>query len=540
MNATLFLCLAGLAAVGATVCPCGQTTTAIDTAMASFNFTGACSIYNTAYQCNKACPDVQTSLTAYVGDVCVQGTSTVSPCGTELSSCVTDLMNANTAAADGQKTALCSDIATFFQCSNDALGRCSSKNSTATINQLVAAVSQLNMESGCDGACASQVGNCMAGVTKDVATPGGMNAQKFKDMCQKLNSATTCITPLKTTVCSGSQTKLTLAENMISKMAHRLSDLCDGSGNPTDCANGFISCGTPLQSITAQTACGVMSDYLTCTERLPCKYSLEDQIKAFEANITAVQNTQGCKIVGGCTDRIQTCVANAKKSIDAFTASGSSDLTTFCNMGKTIEQCFITVRNDPKCKIETLEAGDDEKKFFGMFSGQCGNATACSQSVEACKKDYRGLTTASTLADKCMKVGKAVHCIDAMLASDICVRVGQSSSTEDIALHKVYTTDCGNASSCETGLNDCYLPIASAGVPSMPDSDKKQACPIIKTAVKCMDKLRHQQICKIVQVNIKNGEQQINDLDKGLCGSGVSVQASVLLVAATLLAALWK
>jgi len=504
-------------------CPGCKGTADIDAAFTKFDFAGGCAAYKSAYDCSAKCTGVQASLTAFVGDLCVPQLGGVSVCGQKLKSCVTDLQNANAAAVNNNKKTLCSDITTFFTCSNDALVACSSKNSTAVINQLTAAVSELDLESGCNGECAASVGYCLKGLTKDVMSLG--NNTIFKQMCQQLDSAPACIEALKATVCAKTQTGLQLAEDQITKAKGQESDLCGANGAPTPCASGFVACGQGLNGITADNGCQVMSSYLTCAERLPCKNSIEDDVKAQIKQVTQAQNASGCANVGGCADRIKNCVNRAISMLN--TVKPDEDLNTFCNMSQQIEQCFIVVRQDPNCKYENLEASDDETKFFTMFASQCGNATACSQAVDNCKNDYHNLPANANVQQKCAKVGDAVTCLSNMLNSDICARVGQTAKDEDKTLATMFTKDCGNPSLCDQGIKACYQPVLDHNIINDPDSKKVTDCPIINTAVTCMDNMAKSETCKIFQKNITSIESAVRTLDSGFCNTASSCDSSI-------------
>jgi len=539
LRSTILLILVGVNIVVSQVCPGCPTQTDIYNERKKFDFPAACAIYKRSYDCLSACPSDQSALTAYVADLCQPGTSNLNDCGKELKECNDDMMRAK--SSDVDEPSKCSDIAAFFQCSNRALGKCSNPNITASIDRLTAIVSQMNMETGCDGKCASKVGLCMAGLTQDITNQGGFNHDSFTDMCRQLGSATSCIQPLEAdgAICSTSRTNVDLADKEITAMKQRLSDLCNANGDPTDCALGYMFCGSKLNSITAQNGCAVMSDFLSCSERLPCKYSVEDTIKKQIKTVSAAQQSSGCPTIGGCTDRLQQCVSKAKTALDNFAnTKPTPSIASFCSIGKTIEQCFIVVRQDPNCKIEKLEAGEDENKFFGMFGGQCGNVTQCDSVVSACRNTYASLPANAPLAQQCSAVGDAVSCVQMMLQSDVCTRVQKTIQKSDQALIDVFSRDCGNASACGSGVDACFNPVK----PIMydPDSAKAKDCPIIKTALGCIDRMKNSQICKLVAQNLGQGEQQVNSLDSKLCGAASSVQVSILLFVATLFLSLWK
>jgi len=536
MQRVVVLLLAGLALTQAQLCPGCKGIPDLDKVMSSLNISGTCQVYGTAYACTQACPTIQASLTAYVSDFCVAGGPTLNPCGSELSKCIADLQQANAAAASNNMKPLCVDVTNFFHCANDALTKCTSTNATKTITMLKSIVGGLDMEEGCDAQCALQVGQCETSFSSDLSPNGQIDPAKFQDMCRKLGSATSCINPLKKTVCANNTLGITVADKMLQQEVNKFSDLCDTSGNPTDCATGFVTCGNILKTITQANQCGVTSNFLTCVERLPCKYSVEDTIKQEIANITVSQKQTGCTVVGGCTDRYSRCSALAKTMLDKVNSGTSID--TFCNTDvKSIESCYITVRGDPTCKEEKLEVGEQETQFFDLFTHSCGNSSACSQSIVNCKADYAGITAKSKLPDKCFKIGKAVGCINEMFKSDICVRVGQKATSDDVTLQRLFASDCGNISACDTGIHACYSPLTS--IINDPDSAAAKDCPVIQSAVNCIDASRTSPLCVEVKTQIQDGEKKIKTLEGQLCG-GVSIQASVLLIAIALFASFWK
>lgn len=177
-----------------------------------------------------------------------------------------------------------------------------------------------------------------------------------------------------------------------------------------------------------------------------------------------------------------------------------------------------------------------------MYSQDCSDNSACDNAITKCKRDYAGLRPNSPLADKCEKVGKAVGCITAQLHSDVCVKVQRAADGEDQKLINTFNSDCGNATACEAGVNVCMQPVKA--VIGDPDSAKNTDCPIIKKAVLCLNDMRLNSACKLVQHALLEGEKKIRQMDTGFCAnnnnSGMAIQGSIVAVTLAVVLSFFK
>ncbi|XP_012940708.1 uncharacterized protein LOC101858200 [Aplysia californica] len=448
MKLKVLLLLAGFAVFAESACPGCDTAETLKVTVGSLDFQKDCTAYKTAYDCNAKCPDVQKAMTSDMADICVSGTDTLSPCGMKVADCVTDLRKVETASKENNKKLVCSDVAKFFKCAGIALDECKSQNDTRFIDRLKANLDEVDMEEGCGGECAASVGKCLKNLSADLSNI--QDTTKFKDMCKNLAAVEPCITPLKKTTCASTPTNLKAADSLLQAGRTQLSDFCAADGTPSQCVIGYGKCGdkvkAALQTTDTTTQCSDLSSFLTCAERLPCKNSIEDDIKKQIQSIDSNEIKSNCPTIGGCVDRLDNCTKLLEK-LKKVTPADSQ----FCTISKQIEACFVVVEKDPSCKLENLKVDSTEQKFFDLYGTTCGNGTLCYGGLTECYGDIKGVSQVTNKKD-CDLFGRAVTCIDSLLKSDICRKVQGKLRSQDNHLKSSYHSTCDDGVMLQASL----------------------------------------------------------------------------------------